>query len=53
MAFREEARLFEGSGWANPTALADDAYAALCRAILVITAIKQHAAVALRTGLFW
>lgn len=53
MAFREEARLFEGSGWTNPTALAHDAHAAFGRAIFVSTAIKQHAPAALRTGLFW
>lgn len=53
VAFREEAGLFEGHGWTNPAAFADDAHALLGGAVFVNTTIKQHAAAALRTGLFW
>lgn len=53
VALREEARLFEGHCGANPAAFAHDADTAFRGAILVDTAIQDHAAAAVRAILFW
>ena len=52
MALGEEACLFEGNGWADASAFADDADAAFGRAMIMSAVIKQHAASASGTFLF-
>lgn len=52
MAIGEEAGLLERDGGTNASAFADDANAALRRAIIVGAAIEDHAAAALRAFLF-
>lgn len=53
MALREDAGLLERDGRANASVFADDAEAAFGGAIVVRAAVKQHAASALGTILFW
>ena len=52
MAVGEEAGLLEWDGGANPSAFADYADAAFGRAIVMRTAVENHAATALRAFLF-
>jgi len=52
VAIGEETGLLEGDGGANASAFADHADATFRRAILIRTAIEQHAATARRAFLF-